>query len=164
MNKYDEIRKILDEKLEVYYTKRNPELNKERERNKEKTIKWLISQYKLGPVKGGVIQTDKDLPDYCIWYSDLWEAHKAAIKLRDPLCRICNKNPTEEIHHIRPRFLNGSKLSPRNLIGLCRECHDEVHRNIDSNITKIIEESLAVPIDNAQRTLEGWDDEVDQQH
>lgn len=42
MNKYDEIRKILDEKLQIYYTKRNPELNKERERNKEKTIKWLM--------------------------------------------------------------------------------------------------------------------------
>lgn len=63
--------------------------------------------------------------------------------LRDPICRICGKRPTKEVHHIRPRFLKGTD-HPRNLIGLCLECHDEVHRKIDNGIQTALMESLDI--------------------
>jgi len=155
MNPYDEIEQILNEKLQVYYTKKE-DVNRERELKKQKTIKWLMSQYRLGPQPGGVLKSDRDLPDYCFWGSDLWEIHKAVIKIRDPMCRICGKKPTVEIHHIRPKHLKGSYYHPRNLIGLCAECHDEVHRRIDQGINDIIESSLSIQIADCQRTLDGW--------
>lgn len=155
MNPYDEIEQILNEKLQVYYTKKE-DVNRERELKKQKTIKWLMSQYRLGPQPGGVLRSDRDLPDYCFWGSDLWEIHKAVIKIRDPMCRICMKNPTTEIHHIRPKHLKGSYYHPRNLIGLCTECHDEVHRRIDQGINDIIESSLSIQIADCQRTLDRW--------
>lgn len=155
MTEYDEIKQILNEKLEVWYTKKE-EVNRERELKKQKTIKWLMEQYRLGPKKGGVMRTDRDLPDYCMWASDLWEVHKIVIKIRDPVCRICGKNPTTEIHHIRPKHLKGSYYHPRNLIGLCTECHDEVHLKIDQGINDLIESSISMSIENAQKTLEKW--------
>lgn len=156
MTEYDEIKQILNEKLEVWYTKKE-EVNRERELKKQKTIKWLMDQYRLGPKKGGVLRTDHDLPDYCMWASDLWEVHKIVIKIRDPVCRMCGERPTTEIHHIRPKHLKGSWYHPRNLIGLCTECHDEVHRRIDQGINDLIESSLSTSVDNAQKTLEKWD-------
>ena len=156
MTEYDEIKQILNEKLEVWYTKKE-DVNRERELKKQKTIKWLMDQYRLGPKKGGVLRTEHDLPDYCMWASDLWEVHKIVIKIRDPVCRICGKNPTTEIHHIRPKHLKGSWYHPRNLIGLCTECHDEVHRRIDQGINDLIESSISMSIENAQKTLEKWD-------
>lgn len=155
MNPYDEIEQILNEKLQVYYTKKE-DVNRERELKKQKTIKWLMSQYRLGPQPGGVMRSDRDLPDYCFWSTDLWEIHKAVIKIRDPMCRICMKNPTTEIHHIRPKHLKGSYYHPRNLIGLCTECHDEVHRRIDQGINDLIESSLSIQIADCQRTLDKW--------
>ena len=115
-----------------------------------------MEQYRLGPKKGGVMRTDRDLPDYCMWASDLWEVHRIVIKIRDPVCRICGKNPTTEIHHIRPKHLKGSYYHPRNLIGLCTECHDEVHRKIDQGINDLIEPSISMSIENTQKTLEKW--------
>ena len=56
-----------------------------------------------------------------------------------PLCEQCLMNgisrPAEEVHHIKP-FLTGKSdeerwkllLDINNLMSLCSECHDEVHR------------------------------------
>lgn len=42
-------------------------------------------------------------------------------------CAVCGK-PIEHIHHIVSRSEGGSN-SPDNLIGLCKHCHDEVHKD-----------------------------------
>lgn len=42
-------------------------------------------------------------------------------------CAICNE-PIEHIHHIVPRSRSGSD-SVKNLVGLCKHCHDMVHKN-----------------------------------
>ena len=61
---------------------------------------------------------------------------------RNPLCEICLSKgivkPAEEVHHIRP-FMMGTTDEERyklltdedNLMSLCRECHDEVHRKLN---------------------------------
>lgn len=43
-----------------------------------------------------------------------------------------------EVHHIRPREYGGTD-HPRNLIPLCRECHDQIHREIDGQISLVFE-------------------------
>lgn len=47
-------------------------------------------------------------------------------------CTICNE-PIEHIHHIVPRSKGGSN-NVKNLVGLCKHCHDMVHK--DESILK----------------------------
>ena len=158
MSEWDDIREVLDTVLVPYMT-RNEELNRERLRNKEHAIKWMLEQLKNGPVKGGVRGNSEmsEIPEYLYMFgSSVWEADRRAVILRDPVCRICGKRKSEEVHHIRPKHLKGSYYHPCNLIGLCKECHDEVHRNIDAGIDSVIESSLDCGIDDAQKTLEEW--------
>lgn len=138
---WDEIRTYLERNLEVTHTKREPDTNAKRDQNKADTIDWTIDQMKQGPMQGG---TKTDLPDFAwLFGGHYWQVIRNATRMRDPKCRICNRNPTQEIHHIRPRFLNGSD-HPRNLIGLCFDCHDEVHRFIDSGIRNALNESISI--------------------
>lgn len=158
MTKWDDIREILDTVLVPYMTK-NEELNRERMNNKRLAVKWILEQLKNGPVKGGVRGNSSmtEIPEYLYMFgSSVWEAEKKVILLRDPLCRICGERESKEVHHIRPKHLKGSYYHPCNLIGLCKECHDEVHRNIDTGIDRVIESSLDCGIYDAQKTLEGW--------
>lgn len=87
----------------------------------------LVSELMKGPITGGL---RKEIPIENMFGSDEWQGLRRGVMLRDPICRICGERPTKEVHHIRPRYLGG-KNHPRNLIGLCLECHDEVHRYIE---------------------------------
>lgn len=156
---WKDVRVMLEKEIEVYYTKRNEELNRKREADKEKTIKWLIKRLKKGPVAGGLRNSrDDGLPQYTWTFGDsaLWNVEKKAIKMIQPVCALCGVNPTTEIHHIRPKHLQGRPLDPCNLIGLCENCHDEVHRRIDSGIQSVLNDSLDIPLSKNQKTLEGF--------
>ena len=138
------MREVLDKSLEVFYTK-NVETNRKREEDKKKTIKWIIEGIMDGPIAGGVQGSDTQDPEYSWTFgSGVWEGEKKCIIIRDPVCRICGKNPAVEVHHIRPKHLKGSPTNPRNLIGLCLDCHDEVHRRIDQGIKQVISDSLDI--------------------
>lgn len=146
MNPDKEIRtkmeEVLDATLEVFYTK-NVETNKKREEDKRKTIQWVITGIMNGPIKGGVQGSDTHNPDYSWTFGNgLWEGEQKCIIIRDPLCRICGVKPSVEVHHIRPRHLKGNPTHPGNLIGLCLDCHDEVHRRIDRGISEVLTYSL----------------------
>lgn len=155
----DKMREQLDKTLEVYYTK-NTETNKKREEEKKKTIAWIISETMMGAVKGGIQGSDYNTPEYTWTFgTSIWEAEKKCILIRDPVCRICGKNPSVEVHHIRPKHLKGNPVHPRNLIGLCLDCHDEVHRRIDKGIQRAIDDSLDIEFTAPkQKTLEGYND------
>jgi DNA mismatch repair protein MutS len=53
------------------------------------------------------------------------------------LCGICKKNPGEEIHHLSPQkdaddagyIGTFHKNHPANLISICQECHDNLHKD-----------------------------------
>lgn len=167
MTDYDQLYKVLDEVLWVSEV-RDPEENKKRHKEKEEYIQQAIKQVSEDYIAGG---TRKEFGVYTsTGISNEWEQLKRAIMLRDPVCRICGKRPTKEVHHIRPRFLKGTN-HPRNLIGLCFECHDEVHRKIDNSIQECLMKSLdivppqseyeAIEIDYPQgkrktKSLESW--------
>jgi len=44
-----------------------------------------------------------------------------------PMCEWCNKRQAVDINHIEPRRMGGSKTKDyiENLVGMCRECHNE---------------------------------------
>lgn len=157
----NKMRDVLNESLEVYYTK-NLETNRKREEDKKKAIDWIISGILSGPTLSGVYGNDSSNPDFTWTFgSDIWEAEKRCILIRDPICRICGLKPSIEVHHIRPKHLKGNPQHPCNLIGLCMECHDEVHRRIDAGIKAAITESLK-EVENKRydvRTLSDWEEE-----
>lgn len=47
--------------------------------------------------------------------------------LQDGKCACCG-NPIEHYHHLVPRHSGGSNL-PENIVGLCKHCHEDVHKN-----------------------------------
>jgi len=155
-DKRKEIKKVIESTLQVFYTK-NEETNRFREREKELAVKWLTDEIMKGALPGGTVA---DSSGFCSRFgSDVWNALQKAILIRDPVCAICGKAPSKEVHHIRPRHLKG-KDHPRNLIGLCLDCHDEVHRKIDQGIQDVLEASLDVKNTREKKTtLDKWGDE-----
>lgn len=136
----NDVENVLDRRLEVYEV-RDPKVNEERYLKKRATIKWIISELEKGPIEGGTIS---DLPDFSWGFgSSVWDALRESIRvLYHDRCAICGR-PAREVHHIRPKHLKG-KDHPRNLILLCDECHDEVHRKIDEGISEVCKNSLKV--------------------
>lgn len=142
----DEIRKVLESTLTVFKTKRE-EVNEMREHHKKLAVDYLLTEIMKGPLSGGTMAEPSSV---CAMFgSDVWSALEKAILIRDPKCRICGQRESREVHHIRPRHLKG-KDHPRNLVGLCLECHDEVHRRIDRGIQDLLEGSLGIPPGTAQ--------------
>ena len=142
----DEIRKVLESTLKVFKTKRQ-EVNETREKQKKVAVEYLLEEILKGPIAGG---TMADCSTACHTFgSDVWAALEKAILIRDPMCRVCGQRESREVHHIRPRHLKGQD-HPRNLIGMCLECHDEVHRRIDRGIQDLLEGSLDIPLENTQ--------------
>ena len=149
---WNEVRKVLDRGFEVYEV-RNPTENEKRYKLKARAITWVITELKKGPIEGGTKADTKD----SVWFfgTDEWIAIRDAIRvIYEDRCAICGK-PAREVHHIRPKHLGG-KNHPRNLILLCDDCHDEVHRRIDSGIQDILNDSLDIPPKKESATLEGF--------
>lgn len=44
---------------------------------------------------------------------------------RDPICQICRKRASVDVHHVIKRSQSGDD-SKNNLVGLCRHCHSLV--------------------------------------
>lgn len=53
----------------------------------------------------------------------------AVLRGYDHECMRCG-GYASEVHHIRPRQFGGGD-HPRNMMPLCKDCHDEIHRRID---------------------------------
>ena len=141
MNNENKIREVLDRTIEVYEV-RDPKVTAERYEHKRKSIEWMIQELRKGPIEGGTLADTS--ADVWTFGGSEWDALREAIRcLYDDKCAICGQ-PAREVHHIRPKHLKG-KNHPRNLVLLCNDCHDEVHRKIDAGIQKVLEESLDIP-------------------
>lgn len=136
---WNEIREQLEHDLEVYYVK-DAQTNRQREKDKQDTIDWIIGRMQEGPAPAGV---RTKMPEFSwLFGSVLWETVSKVIRMRHPICAMCGERQTVEIHHIRPRYLRGAESDPRNLIWLCKECHDEIHRAVDKGIDEAIRGSM----------------------
>jgi 5-methylcytosine-specific restriction protein A len=65
-------------------------------------------------------------------YDETWRRVRIAYLRKQPLCEICEKNgltvPAVLVHHIRPISEGGARLDANNLMALCRECHEDIHK------------------------------------
>ena len=136
----ERVKEVLERTIEVYEV-RDPKVTEERYEKKRKAIEWIMEEFRKGPIEGGT-QADTDDSIWGFGGSE-WEAVREAVRvIYDDKCAICGK-PAREVHHIRPKHLKG-KNHPRNLILLCNDCHDEVHRKIDEGITETLKASLKI--------------------
>lgn len=67
----DEIRRVLDRHIEVFITK-DEKKNRERQREKDRTIKWIMKRLENPIIPGG--SGDKAQPEYTFTFGDLWYA------------------------------------------------------------------------------------------
>lgn len=146
----EQVRDAIDKTLQVYMTKKE-EVNEQRIRQKERAVNKLTVEVMKGPIEGGTLAPPP--VEGHMFGTDQWHALQKAVLIRDSMCRICGQKPSQEVHHIRPRHLKGQD-HPRNLIGLCLDCHDEVHRRIDNGIQEVCVQSLKIKPPKAQTTLE----------
>ena len=59
---------------------------------------------------------------------EVWLVAQAVVLVEEPYCRACGA-PTTDVHHLRNGMMGKRDHTRANLIGLCRSCHDDAHRN-----------------------------------
>jgi 5-methylcytosine-specific restriction protein A len=52
-----------------------------------------------------------------------WQATRRAVLARDPLCKVCDQQLSEEVDHITPLSQGGDPWALDNLQGICGPCH-----------------------------------------
>lgn len=61
---------------------------------------------------------------------ELDHLHREAVLARDPICRVCGKEPATDVHHIVYKSQSlAVRNSVKNGLGLGRECHEWAHKN-----------------------------------
>ena len=101
----------------------------------------------LNKPKKKTIKRGRSKEAWDLYNTSKWRKLREAHFMLHPLCERCLKegktSPTEEIHHIKPILTGGDELEmeklaydPDNLIGLCKECHHEVHNEMRRNGSK----------------------------
>lgn len=70
--------------------------------------------------------TRKTKPEYDKWYHRAhWYRLRGMVLARDPICKMCNRNPSTIADHILPHKGIWELFSDLlNLQGLCKGCHD----------------------------------------
>ena len=58
-----------------------------------------------------------------IYNCERWRALSLKVIHRDPLCRACGEDASQETDHIIPIRAGGAKWDMGNLQGLCKTCH-----------------------------------------
>lgn len=83
---------------------------------------------------------------YKYYSSKQWRMLRDSYIRQNPLCEVCLNNDritaAEHVHHIQP-FLRGLTdeqrwsllLDKDNLMSVCRKCHNEIHKQLHSNIS-----------------------------
>ena len=75
------------------------------------------------------------------YYSlSIWKSMSNELRKEHPICQLCGKNKSTEVHHIFP-FMHQFEdvreevfLDKDNLICLCTDCHHQVHANNYGNL------------------------------
>ena len=67
-------------------------------------------------------------------YGGSWTRLSLKLRQNNPLCQRCGIAPSDEVHHIVPLEVNPAlKMDPRNLMAVCRSCHEELERTTQRN-------------------------------
>lgn len=113
------------------------------------TIKLLPKKPKNNNHK----QTDKRKLRQKAYNSTKWRKLRDKYLKEHPMCEICGKNPTQDIHHLKSFIVRDEIdwelfLDENNLEGLCKECHGKIHSGKIKQDKNFIEED-----DNSQYNI-----------
>lgn len=65
-------------------------------------------------------------------YDALWQKVRLRYLQRNPLCELCLQKdiirPSTLVHHIKPIREGGDRLRVNNLMALCVNCHEIIHK------------------------------------
>lgn len=76
------------------------------------------------------------VPDEMFSDGYYWDGVRMAVlEAYGHVCIRCGLD-ADEVHHICPRHYGGTN-HPRNLIPLCKGCHDEIHRRIENDVRQV---------------------------
>jgi len=71
----------------------------------------------------------------------IWCGHhglRGIVLRRDPICKICNRNPSEIADHIVPHCGDWNLFTDLgNLQGLCKQCHDKKTSKEDGGFGRV---------------------------
>ena len=70
------------------------------------------------------IRSDKELQKF--YKSSEWKSLREKKLKANPNCEVCGK-PAQEVHHLVDLKDGGERLSMKNLVSLCKICHNKVH-------------------------------------
>jgi 5-methylcytosine-specific restriction endonuclease McrA len=60
-------------------------------------------------------------------YGGSWSRLSKTLRENNPLCQSCGQEPSTEVHHVVPVAVDQRlKLDPRNLLAVCRRCHERL--------------------------------------
>lgn len=62
-------------------------------------------------------------------YGRTWKKIRNEYIKYHPVCEVCQIKESSEVHHIVP-ISEGGKHDKGNIMAVCRECHDEIHRRM----------------------------------
>lgn len=68
------------------------------------------------------------------WRGQRWSALAQSVRARNPICERCKERFSEEVHHSVPLHKGGSLYDPRNLVALCKQCHNDITKRLISQI------------------------------
>lgn len=69
-------------------------------------------------------RSDEEIDIYkSVYNTSRWRAIRDLVRQRDPVCRMCNVEPTHTIDHIKPIRNGGDAWDMGNMQGLCKRCN-----------------------------------------
>ena len=69
-------------------------------------------------------RSDEEIDIYkSVYNTSRWRAIRDLVRQRDPVCRMCNVEPTHTIDHIKPIRNGGDAWDMDNMQGLCKRCN-----------------------------------------
>ena len=86
---WKKVQEVLDRTIEVYEV-RDPKVTAERYETKRKSIEWIMSELKKGPITGGTLADTSQV----IWGfgGTEWDAVREAVRvIYDDKCAICGR-------------------------------------------------------------------------
>lgn len=153
-----QIRKqLLD--LYLFQSENNKKLEKQKKQNKTQTLQKNVEKSAENQLKSDektqknsdflsknstqysrAVENDKKQTEKDFYSLTAWKSMSYEMRKNHPVCQLCGKRKSEEVHHIFPfmhQFEDVRKevfLDKDNLICLCSDCHHQVHAKNYGNL------------------------------
>ena len=71
----------------------------------------------------GARNADERIIYNTVYNTSRWRTIRNLVRQRDPVCRMCNTEPTHTVDHVKPIRDGGDAWDMDNMQGLCKACN-----------------------------------------